>query len=495
MLIDCLIHLESSSTDKNELIILCKQQYQNNPYELNMIEEFDKNYSPERSLWWYTRHSFLYRLLNKALKIENINLLSLFRFFIHDIKQQLEKNKSLSSVRVYRGLFMSKEELEILMKFIGNFISINKFLSTSHNREHTRAFLSSTILSEDMEKVFLEINANPRLENNKTFSNITSYSYFPNREEVLFMIGSIFRLVHIDRDIDGIWNIQLILSSNKDHQLQSIIQQKKNELDIVDTDILSFGFVLEDMGKFDEAEKYYHYVLNQLLKDQEDETRCYHALGEITQKKGDYDSSLKWYQQSLEKDIQMSKIDDPNMAISYNSLAVMYSKKRDFTLALESYQKALEIWKTTLGEDHPDIAMCYNNIGIVYQEEQNYSEALEYYHKAWNIRQKYLPAEHPSLGQTHTCIGNIHYQLDHYDLALEHYNLALEIFRKSLLPYHADIAMVLRNIGLVYQGKGEFQQALSCLKQALTIYRHSLSVTHPDMIQIEQIIRRISTKL
>ncbi len=495
MLIDCLIHMKSFSNDKNQLITLCKQQYQNNSYELNIIDEFERDYLSNRSLWWYSRHSFLYRLLNKALRIQNINLLLLFRFFIHDIKQQLENNKSLSSIHVYRAQFMSKEELELLTKFIGNFISINSFFSTSLNREQTRFFLSSSVLSDDIEKVFFEINANPRLDNDKSFSNITSYSYFQNREEILFMIGSIFRLVHIDRDIDGIWNIQLILCSNKDHQLQSIIEYKKNELNIVDTDILSFGFILEDMKKLDDAEKYYHYILNQLPKDDVDITRCYHALGEITQKKEDYDLSLKWYNKSLEIDKQILDIDDPNLATSYNSIAVVYSKKCDYILALESYQKALQIWKKIFNEDNLDIAMCYNNIGIIYQEKQNYSEALEYYHKAWNIRQKHLPIEHPSLAQSHVCIGNIHYAIDRYDLALEHYSLSLEIFKKSLLPHHLDIAMVLRNIGLVYQNKGEFQQALLYLKKALTIYRYSLSETHPNIIQIEQIIHRISLKL
>jgi hypothetical protein len=36
--------MESSFDDKKELIILCKEQYKNNSTELNIIEEFDKNY-------------------------------------------------------------------------------------------------------------------------------------------------------------------------------------------------------------------------------------------------------------------------------------------------------------------------------------------------------------------------------------------------------------------------------------------------------------------
>ena len=420
--------------------------------------------------------------------MENINLLLLLRFFICDIKQELKKIKSSSSIRVYRAQLMSKEDLDILIKFVGKFISINSFLSTSPNREQTRSFLISSALSTDLESVFFEIDANHQLDNNQNFGNITSYSYFSHKEEILFMIGSIFRLVHIDRDIDGIWNIQLILCSNKDQQIQSVIQHKKNELDISEKDLLSFGFVLEDMGKLDDAEIYYHRVLNQLSKDHDDIPRCYHALGEVNLKKGDYDSSLKWYKKSLE-------IDDSNIATSYISIAVVYSRKGDYAHALESFSKALEIGKKTYAEDHPDVAMCFNNMGIIYQEEMKYSEALEYYHKAWNIRQKYLPTEHPSLGQSHACIGNVRYHLKHYDLALEHYNLALENFKTSLFSHHPDIAMVFRNIGLVYQDKGDFQQALLYVEKAATIYRHSLPVTHPDIIQIEQIIRKISSKL
>jgi tetratricopeptide (TPR) repeat protein len=446
-------------------------------------------------LWWYTRHSFLYRLLNKAFRMENIHLLLLLRFFIYDMRLQLIKTKRLSSIRVYRAQLMSKEKLEILKKFVGKFISINSFLSTSPNREQTRSCLTSSALSNGTELVFFEIDPNLQLDANKIFSNITSYSYFPNREEILFMFGSTFRLVHIDRDIDDIWNIQLILCSNKDQPLQAFIQHKKNELDIVETDLLSFGFVSEDMGKLDDAENYYHRVLNQLSKDHEDITRCYHALGEVTQKKGDYDSSLKWYNKSLEIDMRTLKMNDPQIATSHNSIAVVYSKKGDYIHALDSYAKASEIWKKAFGEDHPDVAMCFNNMGIIYQEEKKYSEALEYYHKAWNIRQRYLPVEHPSLGQSHVCIGNVRYHLNHYDLALEHYNVALEIFKKSLFPHHPDIAMVFRNIGFVYQEKGDLQQALTYIEKAATIYRHSLSETHPDVIQIEQINRRILAKL
>ena len=117
--------MQSTFNDKNELIALCKQQYKNNSNELSIIEEFEKNYSSEQSLWWYIEQPFLYRLLNKALRIENFSLLLLFSFCIRDITQELQKNKSLSSVHVYRVQLMFKEDLELLSKFSEEFISVN----------------------------------------------------------------------------------------------------------------------------------------------------------------------------------------------------------------------------------------------------------------------------------------------------------------------------------------------------------------------------------
>jgi hypothetical protein len=135
LLIDCLIRMETSLNEELELIIFCKQHYKNNAGELGIIEEFERDYSSNRSVWWYTRESFVYRLLNKALRVQDIDLLYLFLFFIRDLGQELENNKCSLRISTYRGQKMSKGEIEILYNSRGEFISINSFLSTSLNRK------------------------------------------------------------------------------------------------------------------------------------------------------------------------------------------------------------------------------------------------------------------------------------------------------------------------------------------------------------------------
>ncbi len=494
LLIDSLIRMESSSDEKQELLSLCKQQYKNNADKLQIVNEFERDYSADRSLWWYTRETFLYQLLNKALRVQNINVLYAFRFFIRDLGQQLEKNKCSTRVYVYRGQRMSKEEIDMLKNSVGEYISMNSFLSTSLNREQAREFICSPNHSEDIEKVFFEIDADPQLDHIKPFSNITPFSFFHNEEEVLFMIGSIFRLVEIQHESNGVWNIRMTLCSENEHQLQSLFQHMKNELDTEGINLLRFGHILRRMSKFNDAEKYYRRYLNQLPSNHPHISNCYNALGKVTDAKGDYDSSLNWYNKSLEIDMKTLEPDHLNVAATHNSIAIVHSKKGDYTRALESYEKALMILQKAHGEDHPRVAECFNNIGGIYENEKNYSKALEYHQKALVIRQKHLPADHPHLASSYSNIGNIDRHLGHYDQALEHYHLSLEIKSKSLPPQHPDLAMTLENIGLVYEDKRDFQQAFSYFDKAAKIYRHSLPPTHPNVINIDQRITRVSSK-
>ena len=85
LLIDCLLRMQPSPTDKDEFISLCKQEHAENKEELGIINEFEQTYSSDRSIWWYTRETFLYRLLNKGLRAENIDLL----FYLFDLVWQI----------------------------------------------------------------------------------------------------------------------------------------------------------------------------------------------------------------------------------------------------------------------------------------------------------------------------------------------------------------------------------------------------------------------
>ncbi|CAF1033396.1 unnamed protein product [Rotaria sordida] len=89
ILMDVLLRMKTKIDDKNEFITL----YQ--------------------ALWWYTRETFIYQFLNQALRLQDIDLLFLFRFFIYDIQKQLELNQYQESIHVYRNQLISNNELNI----------------------------------------------------------------------------------------------------------------------------------------------------------------------------------------------------------------------------------------------------------------------------------------------------------------------------------------------------------------------------------------------
>ncbi|CAF3840717.1 unnamed protein product [Rotaria sp. Silwood1] len=85
-----LLHLEVDNA-KQDMFDVCHRQYDGNEYKLKNIEEFERNYTVDKVIQWYTCDTFLYRILNKALRIEDINMLFTLRYYIKDLFFQLKQ--------------------------------------------------------------------------------------------------------------------------------------------------------------------------------------------------------------------------------------------------------------------------------------------------------------------------------------------------------------------------------------------------------------------
>ena len=88
------------------MIQTCKQYYRNNLKELQMIDEFEKNYQSNEAIQWYLNYSFLRKMINKALRIKNIDLLyQQLKLFFDDVviaKPRSSRNSSVESFIVCR---------------------------------------------------------------------------------------------------------------------------------------------------------------------------------------------------------------------------------------------------------------------------------------------------------------------------------------------------------------------------------------------------------
>ena len=434
-------------------------------------------------------------MVNKALRIQNIDVLFLFRFVINDIYEQLKQHQCQSTVRAYRGQVMSNDELEILQRSIGKLVSINSFFSTSLDRETALAFLYSSRNSSNLHRVLFEIDADPAVVMSKPFADIRKLSDFACECEVLFMSGCIFRLNDIHQDND-MWVIEVQLCGDSEHDLKTLFDHMKKDYGNGDdeVDFVSFVSVLRRMGKFELAEKMLQRHLNELPPNDPSLRHVYWSLGTVTQDKGDYDASLKWFEKSLEIYMKTNSSDYVSIGNLYNWIGMCHCKENDNETALEYYNKAIALFKKEHTEDCPDMSDFYNNIGIIYQNQKAYPDALVYYEKSLDIRKKHLPDDHSKISTSNYNIGCVYDALGQNDLAMEHHTRALNIRVKSLPPEHLDIAKSYSIIGVIHEKKNEWQDALVNYEKAAKIYRSSLIPQHPYVIEVNEDIRRVSSR-
>lgn len=246
--------------------------------------------------------------------------------------------------------------------------------------------------------MLFKINADPRVvdNNNRPFANISSISNFPEEEEVLFMVGSIFRLDSIDLDClqyDGqvLTIIRMTLCGDKQHELHELYQYMRKEYGNDETDLRSLGTLLAKMGKFDLAEKYYRKMLDQVSSEDPVLGDLYHSLGCVATDKGENDASLDWYKKSLAIKMQTHPSDHVRISQTYNGIGIVLQKKGNATQAFEYYNKAVSLFEQTHDKNHLYLGALYHNIGFIYQKQHNYLKALSFYDKSVAIKKKHRP--------------------------------------------------------------------------------------------------------
>jgi hypothetical protein len=156
------------------------------------------------AIWWYTRENCLYRLLNKALRVQNIDVLFAFRFFIKDMFKNLseehkkcKRSSTNQFIRVYRRQVISADEFDRMHNSIGELISINSFFLTSRNRKRALEFINNVAPSDGIRQILFDIKVDIRLST-KPFADVTKLSYFEEEEEeIIFMLGSVFRITSV----------------------------------------------------------------------------------------------------------------------------------------------------------------------------------------------------------------------------------------------------------------------------------------------------------
>ncbi|CAF1529118.1 unnamed protein product, partial [Rotaria sordida] len=198
------------------------------------IDDFKENYTSDNALTWYTRDSFLFRVLNKACRMLNNGTIISFHSIIKDLtiqlkqlyKQQIDDGTLNFPLIVYRGQpKLDIGELEKIRANVGGLISMNTFLSTTTYCPTATTFISGADRSTCV--LFQITVKNPKdLGKFQTFAHINEYSNFQGEKEILFGMSSVCRVISVEEE-DCFWYVNLELT---DFENDKHIQKLMNEL-------------------------------------------------------------------------------------------------------------------------------------------------------------------------------------------------------------------------------------------------------------------------
>lgn len=529
------LHLPRDELAKTQMLHECRRYYQNNTNELRLIDQFEKEYNKDQAIEWYSKECFIYKLINKAFRSEDLINLFIFRLFIGDLSESIASEHKLmlkltnkTVWNVYRGSQLSKEKLGKLKECEGRHYSFNGFLSTSQSEEVALSFATGNNRDNDHVSVLLDITCDAEsVGNHVRFANIHRWSEHPDEQEILFDLNSTFFVHSVRLETRAledtipkvqIWRINMTTSSIGQIITHPYIDEIYRQIKEMSASIV-FGRLMcnkggydqaleyfkqllehpgyEDMAwiefnigrsyrfkaNFEEARNYYDLAYNRMMNDKpkriKDSARIIRNIAKLLRDQGKYVEALQFYRRGLEIQETFLVINHPDIANSLGSIGEIFDDQGNYDQAQDYYERALRILRESLPGNHPDIATILNHTGTTLKNRGKFNEALDYYRQALHMREKVLPPKHPDITSSIINIGNIFKIQGKLTTALELYQTALEMQQENLASKHWHTASSLNGIASVFECRGNYVEALECYNQALSILEKSLPDDHP----------------
>ncbi|CAF1376748.1 unnamed protein product [Adineta ricciae] len=409
-----------------QIIPLLRDYYDGVSSKLATVDELEKNYKSENVIWWYTRATFFCELLNRACRQHNIELSFLFGPYVQDIYQQLKKesdafkekrSSETPKMHVYRGQVMPTYEFN---HHIASNVMNNSLLSTSLNRKKALEFISLGTMKDDYIRALFEIEIDLN-EITRPYALISHLSEIPYEEEVLFMIGTDFRVQPDSleyNDEDKVWvkklrlyNYHKINDINK-HDPSAAIKNYNDALKfwseyVTDSEMNCFRDIAKiycNLGECYHTHKkdvktalinYRLAITNYqlaipLARDDYEKTSLLEQLTDVyslkmdiktneNESKQDYAEFIKCKQLSGENMLKYTSLNDSSFRDRLMEPGWIYASNRKYDEALNIYEHVIDIYLKESELDYDWIIRKVSDVIEIYTERKNdYNSALKY---------------------------------------------------------------------------------------------------------------------
>jgi tetratricopeptide (TPR) repeat protein len=389
---------------------------------------------------------------------------------------------------------MTHEEFSKLRQHIGGLFSFNSFISTSTDKLLSLAFAYGTLGNPDMTAIFFEMEIDPSIQSSP-FASIESLSYFPAEHEMLFSMHSVFRIEDVKQIQDGIWQVNLRLTSDDDEQLRRLYQFIHKEMRNIEG-VERLAKLMSEMGEWEKATKIYEALIRTTNDDDKKKLAHLHGqLGFICNEQSDWHQALFHGEKALELYLTFLPPDHPQIATIYTNIGFTLREKGELESSLNYHYRGLDIKRKALEPDKQEIAISYGNIGEVLRKQGRLDEALTSFQQCLTNELECLPTTHPSLAFTYSSIGLTYNDKGDHTNALSQYEQCLMIQKKSLPPNHPFVAATYANMAKACQSLHRYDDALQYAEKAVSIASHNFSPDHPELVHYQAMLDKIHHKL
>ncbi|UJR22195.1 hypothetical protein I4U23_025259 [Adineta vaga] len=474
------------SDSKRDMIDECLASYHDDETEKKRIKEFEQDYLSSGALKWYTRDSFVYRLLNRALRTQKSEIIFKFRFFINDLHDQLvnlyhqyltnllpNQNQELI---VYRGQHMNLKEVTMLEQNVNQMISMNSFLSATTDKELAKVFagVSDEMIDiSSIQSVLFIIKISDMTKDTIPFAFIQNYSCCPSEEEILFSIGAIFEVISVEQH-EKIWHVNLQLSKQQNIICQELSSYMIRQIG-TNPSPLSFGWFLYRMNDFNGAKRHVQYLLQQFSTNNRIVGDIYTLLGLIHEASRNLLLSIENYNKALSVYKSFNVQSSALLINAHTNLGLALIAKGDYQKADEQRKLAEDKLHSSFNKpDRKLMIRTYTLKGRVQREYGNHQNALQTFNRVLKDKEEELPEDHPSIATTLMDLGIVYERMDNNSRAMDYFNRAFTIFKKTLAPDHTDHAKCLINMARINTKLENSKLASQQYQIASNIQRNSI---------------------
>lgn len=525
---EILLEMKYGDNSLRDFVTHCKNKFSSD-ISMNKLALFEQEYHNKSAIWWYSDPSFIYSMLNHALRTLQVDIIVKMGFFLSRLHYEIQQlhheqfcAKNPTCFLVYRGQGLPEKDFEKLQKTKNGLFSFNSFVSTSREKDVAHIFAESNSTRPGMVGILFKMFVDTSLSS-IPFADIEQFSYFQitTEKEVLFSMHTVFRIIDVKpiENNDRVYLVDLQMTSDDDEELRTLTKYITNYIgDGTGWDRLAN--LLLRLDHLDKAEELYNILLEQENSDS-DKIHYYNQLLDIKNTQGDTVAAALYASKIAQIDKKILHADDPFFVASHNDTVmiscktdecsgtlVFYNKSSEMdvdeilldnhsskihssnTITVDNgikqskasfYLQALEAFQRSLAPDQSSLSIPVDSVTEAFENMTEDSQVLWFNEKLLEIRQKYLSSNHPDLALSYHTLGNLYQTREEYTKALECHHQSLNILERTLPKSHPYLGIACYHIAWAYHNMEAYVRALLFYGNALEIYQRTLPANHPAL--------------